>query len=311
VRYGHIVSYVMGTPWAILPEKLAAILDALALQVQGHKLSIEEIAMVVGTVARPSPLPLSQAGRGGSGTAVAVLPLLGTIYQRAGLLTESSGGTSTEAFAKAFRQALADAQVGAIVLDVDSPGGAVNGVDELATEIYRARGTKPIVAVANGTAASAAYWIATAADELIVTPSGEVGSVGVLAVHEDYSKALETEGIRPTLITAGKFKGEASPYQPLTEEARASIQGRVDEYYGMFVRAVARHRGVAADEVRNGFGEGRVVGAKRAVELGMADGVATLDETIERLSRRRRAQGGTRAEADLEMRERRLRLAGH
>ncbi len=300
MKYRHIVSYILNTPWAITSEKMATIMGALAYLAQGGEYTPEEIAAIVGAARQTTQRPGS----------VAVLPLLGTIYQRANMLAESSGGTSTEAFTRAFRQAMADSSVAAIVLDVDSPGGAVSGVDELATEIYRARGTKPIVAVSNGLMASAAYWIASAADEVMVTPSGEVGSIGVLAAHEDWSKALETEGVKTTLISAGKYKTEGSPYEPLAEEARAAIQSRVDGYYGMFIKAVARNRGAGLDAVRSGFGEGRVVGAKQALDLGMADRIATLDETIAQVVRKHRAQQTARAEADIDMRQRRLRLAG-
>jgi len=197
-----------------------------------------------------------------------------------------------------------------VVLDVDSPGGAVNGVEELADEMLRARGQKPVVAVANTLAASAAYWIATAADEVVVTPSGEVGSIGVFAVHEDFSAALEAAGIRVSLVSAGKYKMEGNPYEPLGDEGRAALQERVDDYYGMFVGAVARGRGVAAKDVREGFGQGRLVGARQAVELGMADRVATLDETLDRVARRVAGNRSRRGALSLEARRRRLRLAG-
>src|SRR5690606_12609791 len=110
--------------------------------------------------------------------------------------------------------------VGTIVLDVDSPGGGVYGVAEFAEEIYKARGQKRIVAVANSMAASAAYWIATAADELVVTPGGEVGSIGVYMLHEDWSGAYEKAGIKPTVIKFGENKAEGIDVEPLSESAQ-------------------------------------------------------------------------------------------
>lgn len=307
--YKHIVQVVIETPWAILPAKLAIIRDLLAFRAAGGRLTPEEIrarlgesfpvSEVVGVVEKRAT-PASQGG------GVAVLPLVGTIIQRADAFTEVSGAVSVQRFTQSFRQALADPNVGSIVIDVDSPGGQVSGVEELSTEIFQARGQKPITAVANSLAASAAYWIATAADEVVVTPSGEVGSIGVFAAHEDISGMLEQEGVKMSLVSAGKFKTEGNPFEPLTEEARASIQGRVDEYYEMFVLAVARNRGVKRSEVRNGFGEGRVVGAKEAVSLGMADRVATLDETVNKLLGGRRSRRA--AAAEVEFRRRRLRL---
>lgn len=305
LKYPHILQAVMSAPWAILPMKLAIIRDLLAFRATGGKLSAEEIAGRMAANQRGLEAAKdSTATRAGG--AVAVLPLIGTIIPRADIFTEMSGGVSVQRFTANFRQALNNPDVASIVIDVDSPGGQVSGVDELASEIFNARGQKQITAVANTLAASAAYWIATAADELVVSPSGEVGSIGVFAMHEDISKMLEMEGVAVNLISAGKYKVEGNPFEPLTEEARTSVQSRVDEYYEMFVSAVARNRGVKRTDVRNGFGEGRTVGAKQAVALGMADRVATLDETITRLQRGGKPRRA--AAADLDYRRRRLRL---
>lgn len=293
--YERIIQAAMQTPWAILPMKLAIIQQLITLRAQGHRLTAEEIqAQIQG--ARPQSNTI-QAGNG-----IAIIPIVGTIIPRGDMFMESSGAVSTQRIAAALRSALANPDVGSIVLDIDSPGGQVGGVDELATEIFQARGQKRIVAVANHLAASAAYWIASSADEVVVSPSGEVGSIGVLAMHQDISQALEADGVKINMLFAGKYKTEGNPFEPLTEEARAAIQARIDEYYQMFAGAVARNRGVKRSEVVGGFGEGRVVGAKQAVSLGMADRVATLDETIERLRGKRPRQSFS-----ADSRERRLR----
>lgn len=276
----HVRRAVLDTPWAILPAKLEAILELVELRGQGVRFTTEEIQSRIGAAA---PRMAARTG------AIAVLPLFGTISHRMNMMSAMSGGTSTELFARDFRQLLADETVGTILIDVDSPGGTINGVPELADEIYRARGQKPIIAHANSMAASAAYWIATAADELIVTPSGDVGSIGVLTGHADWSAAHEREGVKITLISAGKFKTEGNPYEPLSNEAREAIQARVNDFYAMFTKAVARHRGVSVETVRSGFGEGRVVGAQEAVRLGMADRVETMTETLRRLASGRRS----------------------
>lgn len=287
------LSEFLSEPLAIVPERFAALLQALARPAAGTLLDTEAAA------GRP-------AGR--SAGAVAVVPLAGVISPRGGGFWDMMGGTSAERFAASMRQAAHDPAVGAIVIDVDSPGGSVAGIPETAGAVRDAAAVKPVVAVANSLAASAAYWIASNATELMVTPSGEVGSVGVFAAHEDISAALEQAGVKVSLITAGKYKTEGNPYAPLTEEGRAAIQDRVNEYYGMFVRDVARGRGVSTDAVKAGFGEGRTVGAKGAVAQGMADAVGTLDEAI-----RRAAQLAGRATrtpaAELDFRQRRARAA--
>jgi signal peptide peptidase SppA len=159
----------------------------------------------------------------------------------------------------------------------------VYGVAELASEIVKARAQKPVVAVANSLAASAAYWIGCAASEFYVTPGGEVGSIGVWQAHFDYSKALEEEGVKTTLVSAGKFKVEGNPYVPLDPQAQAFMQSRVDDYYNAFIQAVAVGRGVSVDDVRNGMGEGRVLGADAALAQRMVDGIASFDDVLARM----------------------------
>jgi capsid assembly protease len=257
--------------WAILPDTLKTMTTAL---VHGTEGALQHVGRAG---------PRSALSSGG----VAVLPLYGVISHRETLFSMIFGGTSTQRFSAALQQALGDPSVSAVIIDIDSPGGTVDGVPELSSEIYNSRGKKKIVAVANSMAASAAYWIGTAADELWVSPSGSVGSIGVFAAHEDISKALEEEGVKVTLISAGKYKTEGMPYEPLSAEARASMQQMVNTFGDMFINAVARNRGIGSYAVKNGFGEGRMVLAADAIKAGMADGVATLDQTLARLLGRR------------------------
>ena len=289
MKYERIIRAVFGTPWAIQPDKAEAIADFLADASAGISLPIIDAARPGATVMAGS---------------VAVLPLLGVITQRVNMMSDFSGGTSTEMFGRAYRQALADPSVTGIVLDIDSPGGSVSGTQELAAIIRSGRGQKRTIAVANSLAASAAYWIGTAADELWVTPSGEVGSVGVIAMHEDLSRALDAAGVTVSLITAGAYKGEGNPYQPLDDDARGYLQARVDEAYTAFVRDLAKHRGVSTDTVRRDFGQGRVLGARAAVAAGMADTIGTLDDAIQSAGKPRRAAVSSASRA------RAMRLAG-
>lgn len=275
-RIDRVIAFACEQPWAILPSYLAIMRELLAMRAAGFRLSEEEIAeRIEAGEARGGPSTPSPAG-------IAVIPVWGVIGHRANELRDISSrvGTSTEMLADQVAQAVADPNAKAIVLDINSPGGGVFGVPEVADFIRSQRGKKPIVAVANALAASAAYWIASATSELVVTPSGQVGSIGVFSIHEDHSKELEDVGVNVSLIRAGKFKAEDNPFGPLTQEARAAIQERVDAYFSTFTRDVARGRGVSIDAVRNGFGEGRVMGAKEAVKLGMADRVATMDDVL-------------------------------
>jgi signal peptide peptidase SppA len=213
---------------------------------------------------------------------VAVIPIRGIISQRMNMMSEISGagGTSTEKLTTQFRQALEDGNCKAIVFDVDSPGGSVAGITELASEIYNSRGKKPITAVVNSMACSAAYWLASAAKEVVCTPSGQAGSIGVYMIHQDVSKAYENEGIKNTIIKAGKYKTEGNPYEPLSDEARAALLSNVEDYYGMFVKGVAQNRGASQNAVRDGFGQGRSLLATDAVKQNLVDRVGTMDDVL-------------------------------
>ncbi|RMG98272.1 MAG: S49 family peptidase [Chloroflexi bacterium] len=239
---------------------------------------------------------------------VAVIRLRGVIVPRGSQFMEQAGYiTSLQSFARVMRQAAGDASVGHIVIDVDSPGGQVSGVPEMAAIVREIAVEKPVTAVANHLMASAAYWIGSAASTLVATPSAQVGSIGVFATHLDYSAALAQKGIAVTLIAAGAHKTDGNPYEPLSDDARAAIQETVNTYYDQFVADVAAGRGVRVEDVRGGYGEGRVLTANAAMAAGMIDRIATLDDVMASLTGGRSA--GVRAERDTEReyRERRQR----
>jgi signal peptide peptidase SppA len=280
-----LIAEFLATPWALMPERLNAVATVLSRWSQNVAASNDALA----TVATDRALrdARRQASTMASGGGIAVLPLYGVVTQRGNMVDDVSGpgSVSTQQFAATLRQALADETVNQILIDIDSPGGSVYGVSELADELVNARAQKPVVAIANSLAASAAYWIGCSASEFYVTPGGEVGSIGVWQAHFDYSQALAAEGVTPTLIAAGKYKVEGNPYAPLDEEAQSFMQSRVDDYYTAFTKSVARGRGVPIAQVRDGMGQGRVLGADAALTQGMVDGIATLDDVIKKMRR--------------------------
>lgn len=285
MSYERIAKAVAETPWAITRGKLDEIEAFLEFQMAGGKFTAEELKARFGEPSTPQ-----SAKRG----AIAVIPLQGVISHRMGGMTEMSGGMSTERFAQMFRHAMADDSVSAIVADIDSPGGTIAGVTELHKEIMSARGQKKLVAHINGLGASAAYWLASAFDEIWATPSATVGSIGIIASHIDTSKADEKNGVTRTTFTAGKYKGEG--HGPLTDEAKAATQARLDEAFAMMTADIGGGRGVDASVVRDGFGEGRVVSAKSAKKLAMIDKIGTFDELVAKLAGRRGVGGRMRAE---------------
>ena len=264
--------------WAMRPESLAS-LARLAANGQLHATVNDEKVEAARRRGRP---PAIEGG-------VVTVPLKGVLMPMGGLLAMLFDiEDPIQGFRRAMREALGNDDVGAIVVDVDSPGGVVDNIPEVAAELRKARGTKPIVAVTNTLAASAAYWLASQADEVIITPSGMAGSIGVYQVHRDMSGAMELMGVKTTFISAGKYKTEGNGFEPLSEEAREHFQEDVDYYYDLFVKDVAAGRKAKVADVRRGYGEGRVLTAKRAVEEGLADRVETYDEAVARLSSRSR-----------------------
>jgi signal peptide peptidase SppA len=221
---------------------------------------------------------------------VAIVPLTGFMSQKPNIFSLLFGGTSTEAFASEVVSALNDPAVGAVVMPIDSPGGSVHGVPEAATKIRAARGAKPIFAIADPFAASAAYWLASQADEVIGSPSSLTGSIGAVFEHADLSAALEKEGVKVTVLRYGRNKQAGHPAEPLTDDARAEIQAKVN-YFGRLIEAdVAKGRRVPLEKVRSDFGEGAVFTADGAQSAGLIDRVATLEEVVQQAARGRRPE---------------------
>lgn len=290
MKYQRILSAVENTVWAIAPEKMETICGFLEAKASGLSIDAATMEKVAAT---------NRKERTGTVTrSVGVLPVIGVVSQRMDLFMEFSGGVSTERLGREFDAMVNDESVGSIILDIDSPGGNFAGTPEIANKIFSARGKKPIVAQVNSMAGSAAFWIAAAADSIVVTPSGDIGSHGVLAVHYDRSVENELVGVKPTYIHYGRYKVEGNADEPLSTEARTEIQRRVDEAGEMFTADLARFRGVSKAVVRDRFGQGRMFGGKEAIERGMADREGTLEETIARLAEGKRIATRRKVEAD-------------
>jgi capsid assembly protease len=273
--------------WAIWPQWLNACLANVqppSVRNAADEMPESIVEADLQAVTKPGP----KSGR------VVRVPMVGSISRRESMWTEFFGGVTVEGMLKVLRGVAADDTIGTVLLDMDSPGGSVSGISELAAEVRSLRDKKHVVALANNMMASAAYWIGSQADELIATPDALVGSVGVFVMHEDYSAMNERVGLKVNYITAGKYKAEANPDQPLSDEARSHLQSIVDSAYDLFVSDVAKGRGVTASDVRKNYGEGRVLSAKEAKAAGMIDRVASVEETLRRLS-------GLRAEDEIEV----------
>jgi signal peptide peptidase SppA len=276
----HFLAYCLSTPWALEPGRMSAYAAVLARRYAGIKADLghdgEEHIALQAASARKS------GARQGS---IAVIAIQGAISQHASAMDICDGGTSTQQISAALQDALQDETVAQILLNIDSPGGSVYGVGTLAADIRAARAQKPVVAVANSLAASAAYWLGCSAGEFYMDPGAEVGSIGVWMAHQDMSKAMADAGVTTTLISAGKFKTEGNPYSALDADGLAFLQSRTDDYYSAFTTAVAKGRNVPIESVRNGMGQGRVLGASQAMSEKMVDGVMSFSDVVKQMQR--------------------------
>lgn len=298
MRYAHILSAFAAEPLAIQREKIGAITSFLIFKAEGGKFSSDERAARI-TKKRETEVSKSPGG-------VGIIPVYGVLAQRMDMFSEISGGTSYQALRQMVHEAIANDDIKAIILDFDSPGGTVPGTEELAAELRALRGgDKPIIAQVNALAASAAYWIASATDEIVVTPSGRAGSIGVYTSHDDISEFLAQKGIKRTYLAAGKHKVDGNEAEPLGEDARAHIMELVEQSYQKFVAAVADGRGVSKSRVEETYGQGRLFGAEALLDRGMVDRIATLEQTLARFGvnaepdvvRRVKAANAAKAEA--------------
>jgi capsid assembly protease len=275
---------VLTSPWAIVPDKLIEIQNIYATHLRGEKIDLKAVEAKIGR-----PL-MSERRDYENQNGVGIVRIDGVLARRANLFMQISGGTSTELALSQFRAALHDREAASILLVIDSPGGTVDGTQELAETIYASRGQKPISAVALGTIASAAYWIGAAADQLyLASDTTVVGSIGVVATHVDVSQAERNLGIKTTEIAAGRYKRIASPYAPLTQEGRASMQDMVDQIYTAFVHDVATFRGRSVEQVLSDMADGRIFLGAKALDAGLADGFAQEQDVLVALQ-----QGRTR-----------------
>lgn len=321
-KFAHIISLVQSSVWFIEPRRGQVIADAFVARLERGAASPEnylsEAEMEANkTNARVRMVPMPPQGKSGQIKNIAMIPMIGAILPRGDSMADMSGGGAVNLtrFQNEFMAAANDQSVGAILLEIDSPGGQIDLVPETARMIRDARRAgRPIVAIANTMAASAAYWIAAAADEIVVTPSGMVGSIGVFQFHQNLEGQAEQLGIVPQYIYEGPRKVEGNPFEEMDDVARAAFQAEVRAAYEQFTNDVADFRGVSARVVRadpeggseKHFGGGRAYGAPQLKTMGlvgpngMVDRIATIQQTMERLMGRSRRTSTTKARLALQ-----------
>ncbi|MFT8430752.1 S49 family peptidase [Acetobacter orientalis] len=281
-RLPHLAQRMFNTPIAIHPQKAEIVVAALAdrLGIAHMFRDGQHIAMGPGMIA------LDEADRAAEKAydvvaGIAVIPIQGTLVQKLNSLRPFSGMTGYDGIRLNFLDALNDKSVKAIVLDIDSPGGEVAGCFDLVDLIYQARGQKPIHAILDENAFSAAYALASAADRITVPRTGGTGSIGVILMHVDLSQSLSKAGVVVTMVRYGAYKAEGSEYESLSEGALARIQADIDQMGALFCETVARNRGLKTSAVK-GL-EARTYMGAAGVAAGLADQVCAPDAAFANL----------------------------
>lgn len=266
----HLAARLFGAPLLIHRPKLDVILAVL-----GPRVGVTDLAAPVGhTPADRSTLNANPS--------IAVIPIHGTLVRRTVGLEAESGLASYTSIAGQLDAALANPNVAAILLDIDSPGGESGGVFDLADRIRSAAGVKPVWAVANDMAFSAAYALASGASRIFVSRTGGVGSIGVIAMHVDQSVKDAQDGVRYTAVFAGDRKNDLNPHEPISDEAHAFLKSEVNRVYGLFVETVAKHRGLEAEAIQ--ATEAGLFFGQDAIAAGLADAVGTFDDALLQLA---------------------------
>jgi signal peptide peptidase SppA len=265
----HIAGRVFDAPLLIARAKLDTILGVLVPRLRGESLPF-------------GAKPVTRDYEIENG--IAIIPVVGTLVRRTIGLEAQSGLMSYSLIAERMDAALQDNAVKAILLDIDSPGGEAGGVFDLADKIFAARKVKPIWAVANDEAFSAAYAIAAAADRIYLSRTGGVGSIGVIAVHLDQSVAEADAGLKYTAIYAGEHKNDLSPHEPLSDPARAQLQTEVDRVYALFTETVARMRGLELAAIKET--EAALYFGEQSVAAGLADRIGTMGDALSDLTKK-------------------------
>lgn len=270
---------VLASPQYIHPTRAAVLLHVLQerLPLDGAMLAPlpSDASSFIGTTNRTDGS--SRVNRAHNG--VALIPIIGTLVNRGSWIGSKSGMTSYDGLKAQLREAVSDPEIKSIILDINSPGGEASGMMSVADLVQSVAREKMITAVVNDMAASAAYGIASAANEIVVSPTSTVGSIGVVFTHLDKSAQFAREGIKPTLIYAGKHKVDGNPFGPLSEAIHSEIQAEVLDLYDQFVGLVARGRSRLTEQsIRDT--EAKTYRGKASIDLGLADRVASIDEIL-------------------------------
>jgi len=276
MKFSFLAQKLFNTPLAIHPAKAEVVVAALQDRLGIEQLEVGAYADSEFTQAKSSP-------RKGYDTVggIAIIQVEGTLVQKTGSLEPYSGMTGYDGIRANVISALQDNEVKALAFLISSPGGEVSGCFDLVDFIYSMRGVKPMWSILNESAYSAAYAIASATDKIIVPRTGGVGSVGVITIHVDFSKALDKNGLKVTFIQHGNHKSDGAPEKELSPEALERIQSDINMMGQLFAETVARNRSMTVDAVKDT--QAMTYLGQKGVDVGFADEVMPADAAFQSL----------------------------
>lgn len=267
----YALQFLAGQQWAIQPSVLEAMADI------AQRKAVEGVD--IGALLKRDGLPINGARTAINRDGVAIVPVTGVVSRYASMFTDICGGTTTARLATDIETALNDTSVRALVLDFDTPGGQVTGINELADQLFEARGKKPVIAYGGGSVASAGYWLASACDEIVVDATSLLGSIGVVAT---YRLTKDSERVQTIELVSARSPNKRPDLN--SDAGRAKAQESIDAMADIFIGRVARHRGMSADEVVAAGDAGGVLIGQQAVDVGLADRLGSLESVIAELS---------------------------
>lgn len=267
----NILDFAASQGWAMEPTRVDELVNVVFDHIEGVKKAPEILEAYQAKT-------LEKSERAGERDGVAILHVDGPLFKHANFMVRFSGATSYQILRRDLQAALDNPSIHSILMVIDSPGGEANGCDELAAAIYEARGKKPVTAFVSGMAASGGYWLASAADKIVISEAAMLGSIGVVLGIPDRKAADERRGIRTFEFVSSQSPGKRP--DPADEKGKTQIQAMVDDLAEVFIAAVAKYRGVSVEDVVTKFGAGGMKIGAKAVASGMADEVGQLEATI-------------------------------
>lgn len=288
----HIASRLLNTPLLVHPGKAAAVLAGLGGRVIGNSVEfsgatpLAHVAFAgkerLGTVGDALGRSFERAGRKPYDVVgnVAIIPIEGSLVHKGAFVGSDSGDTSYQGIQTQVQAAMRDSSVAGVAFEIDSPGGEVSGAFETADMIAELSQAKPTIAILSDAAYSAGYLLASAARSIVVPEVGGAGSIGVITMHADLSAAIEAQGVKVTILSAGQHKADGNPYQPLPEDVAAQIQADLEAMRQTFAGRVAQYRGKRLSFDAAMATEARTYRGAEAVTAGLADATGHPAETF-------------------------------